>query len=89
MKNIAAPIDGTFNATAALTLDSIKGLVAFLNQATYLIKPHRSITTNIFLTRPYLPVRPTLLTMDTGDGSVSKSFIVLVIVLTFLSFFFL
>lgn len=29
MKNIAAPIDGTFNATAALTLDSIKGLVAF------------------------------------------------------------
>lgn len=54
VKNVGAPIDGTFNATAALTLDSIKG----------------SITTDIFLTRPYLPVRPTLLTMDTGDSSI-------------------
>ncbi|KAF8160832.1 hypothetical protein B0H34DRAFT_698295 [Crassisporium funariophilum] len=57
VKNIAAPIFGAFNVSDALTVDCIRG----------------SITGNITLSPLPLQIRPTLLSLDTGDSAIKAN----------------
>ncbi|PPR02398.1 hypothetical protein CVT26_011366 [Gymnopilus dilepis] len=52
VKNVAGSVQGNFNATDSIILDSIKG----------------SIISNVTLTRTFACTKPILLNMDTGDS---------------------
>ncbi|KAF8973146.1 hypothetical protein BDZ97DRAFT_1779685 [Flammula alnicola] len=58
VKNLAALIEGTFNVTCGLTLDTVKGC---------------SVVSNITLTQPLFPTRPTILNIDTGDSMINAN----------------
>ncbi|KAF8904498.1 hypothetical protein CPB84DRAFT_1823626 [Gymnopilus junonius] len=57
VKNVAGPIQGSFNVTDAIILDSVKG----------------SIISNVTLTKPPSCTKPILLTMDTGDSAIQAN----------------
>ncbi|KAF9482119.1 hypothetical protein BDN70DRAFT_802046 [Pholiota conissans] len=54
VKNVAASIEGTYNVTASLTLDTVKG----------------PVSSNITLTQTAYPMRPILLEIDSGDSQI-------------------
>ncbi|KAH9485186.1 hypothetical protein JR316_0002093 [Psilocybe cubensis] len=62
VKNLASTIEGVFDVTSTISLDSVKGNFSC-----------RAIFSDITLTRPEVAYRPTFLTIETGDSAINAN----------------